>query len=111
RGDVAMECRLCPVSPKLRRHFRQWATRFHADVGGRIGSTPGTLLHLWHGDTKDRRYGERHEELIDLEFDPETDLRLNSDGLWEWAGEQPALQRWMQAYFDGRNEDGDDRGR
>jgi hypothetical protein len=106
RGDLSMECRLCPVGPRFREHFRQWAQVFHADVRGRIRSAPGTLLHLWHGDTKDRRYAERHEQLIDLEFDPATDLRSGSDGLWEWAGEKPRLRRWMCAYFEGRNEDG-----
>lgn len=108
RGDLTMECRLCPVGAKFREHFRRWAQPFHADVGGRIGSTPGTLLHLWHGDTRDRRYGERHEQLIDLDFDPATDLRIGSGGLWEWAGDKPRLRRWMGAYFEGRNEDGED---
>lgn len=109
RGDVSMKCKLCPVGPRFREHFRRWAQGFYADVSGRIGSTPGTVLHLWHGDTKDRRYGERHEQLIDLDFDPATDLRMGSDGLWEWADERPLLRRWMGAYFDGRNEDGEDR--
>jgi hypothetical protein len=107
RGDLLMDCEEFPTSPNLREHFRRWAEPFYADVSGRIRSTPGTVLHLWHGDTKDRQYGDRHEELIRLNFDPAADLRLNSDGLWEWSGDKPRLRRWMNDYFGNRKEDGD----
>lgn len=107
RGDLVMECEECPTSPRLREHFGQWAKSFHADVSGRIRSTAGTVLHLWHGDTKDRAYGARHEELIRLNFDPSADLRLDGNGLWEWAGDKPRLRRWMHDYFESRKEDGD----
>lgn len=109
RGDLLMECGFLSTSPKLREHFRQWAKLFHADVRGRIGSTPGTLLHLWHGDTKDRRYGDRHEQLFRLDFDPAADLRIGGNGLWEWAGDKLELRRWMSEYFESRKEDGDGR--
>ncbi|HVN84497.1 MAG TPA: hypothetical protein VMW17_06585 [Candidatus Binatia bacterium] len=107
RGDLSMKCGLFPTSPKLREHFRQWAKAFHADVSGQIGSTPGTLLHLWHGDTKDRRYIDRHEQLVNLDFDPAADLRIGRDGLWEWASDKPEFRRWMRDYFESRKEDGD----
>jgi len=107
RGDLAMECEECPTSPSLREHFRKWAQSFHADMSGHIRATSGTVLHLWHGETKDRQYGQRHEELIRLNFNPAADLRLNSDGLWEWAGEKPRLRLWMNEYFGSRKEDGE----
>ncbi len=107
RGDLMMECEFCPTSPRLREHFAGWAKQFHADVAGQIRSTPGTVLHLWHGDTKDRAYSERHEELIRLNFDPVADLKLDGNGLWEWAGDKPRLRRWMSDYFESRKEDGD----
>jgi len=109
RGDLFMECGPFPTSPKLREHFHRWAKAFHADVSGQIGSTPGTLLHLWHGDTKDRRYIQRHAELVRLDFDPAADLRIGSNGLWEWAGDKLELHRWMRDYFEKRKEDGDRR--
>jgi hypothetical protein len=105
RGDAAMECDQFLMSPKLRQHFGQWARPFHATVAGRIGSTPGTLLHLWHGATKDREYGNRHEGLVRLDFDPAVDLRAGSDGVWEWASDKQELRHWMGAYFNSRKED------
>lgn len=107
RGDVRMDCEFS-IGQNVREHFHRWAQPFHADISGRIGSTPGTVLHLWHGDTKNRKYADRHQELIRLGFDPAVDLRPASDGLWEWAGDKPELHQWMSEYFDGRNEDGDD---
>ena len=106
RGDLAMDCGRFPMSPKLREHFRQWAGPFNAAVAGRIGSTPGTLLHLWHGDTKDRNYLDRHEELIRMDFDPLTDLQAGPNGAWQWAGNKVELRQWMRGYFGARNEDG-----
>ncbi len=107
RGDLLMECERCPTSPRLREHFNQWARGFSADVAGKIRATPGTVLHLWHGDTKDRAYGERHDELIRLKFDPWSDLELSATGLWQWAGDKPRLRRWMADYFENRKEDGE----
>lgn len=107
RGDLLMDCGLRAIGAKLRTHYQRWAQPFHADVRGRIGSTPGTLLHLWHGDTKDRRYGDRQEELNRLDFDPTADLQISDNGLWEWAGERPELRQWMRRYFESRKEDGD----
>jgi hypothetical protein len=106
RGDCAMDCEFYAMSPRLREHFSQWARPFHETVAGRIGSTPGTLLHLWHGDTKDRQYKERHEELVRLDFDPKADIRVGPDGGWEWAVDKPELNRWMGKYFENRREDG-----
>jgi hypothetical protein len=101
-----MRCDLFLMSAKLREHFRQWARPFHESVAGRIGSTPGALLHLWHGDTRDRRYSDRHEALVRLDFDPATDIRVGPDGGWEWAAHKLELNRWMGEYFESRREDG-----
>ena len=107
RGDPAMECDKFLMSPKLREHFAQWARPFHTAVAGRIGSTPGTVLHLWHGTTEDRKYGDRHEGLIRLDFDPVADLQPSPDGVWQWAGDKLELRHWMGEYFVSRKKDGD----
>ena len=41
-----------------------------------------------------------------FEFDPEADLRLGSEGCWEWNANRPELRRWAVEYFASRQEDG-----
>ena len=40
-------------------------------------------------------------------FDPATDLRLNAQGVWEWASDKIGLHREMAEYFRSRREDDD----
>ncbi|MBK6313340.1 MAG: hypothetical protein IPF53_03235 [Blastocatellia bacterium] len=67
---------------------------------------PGRLLHLWHGQWKDRRYTSRHLHLREFDFDPDLDIRVGSDGCWEWSGEKAELRDAVAAYFANRQEDG-----
>lgn len=87
-------------------HYLRWAQPFAAAVDGRIGCAPGLALHLWHGDPANRGYGSRTAIMRRGEFDPAVDLRLNAEGVWEWASDKPALHREVRSYFDGRREDG-----
>jgi hypothetical protein len=86
--------------------FERWARAVSADVRGRIGYVPGTILHLWHGDLLNRRYVLRNEELAAFHFDPERDLRVGPNGCWEWNSVKPDLHRWALEYFGKRQEDG-----
>ena len=88
------------------RHFVRWAETFHCDVRGRMAFVPGRLLHLWHGQWKDRRYTSRHLHLREFDFDPDLDIRVGSDGCWEWSGEKAELRDAVAAYFANRQEDG-----
>ena len=87
-------------------HYEQWAAAIFADVRSDLGSVPGNLMHLWHGDLKNRRYNRRHEEMARFAFNPETDLWKNSDGAWEWSPERSDMRRWAERYFRQRKEDG-----
>jgi hypothetical protein len=93
------------ATPHL-RHFAEWCRRLRRDVRGRVGFVPGKLLHLWHGDKRNRRYLGRNRRLAAYGFDPARDLRLNPTGCWEWASDKPELRRWLVEYFEGREEDG-----
>lgn len=90
-----------------RAHFMRWAEPFHRAVGGAIGVVDGSALHLWHGDTADRHYVDRHHALNAFGFDPHHDLRVGAGGCWEWATAKPELHAWMADYFHRRREDGD----
>jgi hypothetical protein len=87
-------------------HYLHWAEPFHRAVSGRVGFIDGRVLHLWHGDLKNRRYAERHAGLSRFVFDPFTDIVLDPSGCWRWNGSKPEMHEYVRAYFESRKEDG-----
>jgi hypothetical protein len=101
----------------LEVHFRNWATRVFAVVDGKVGYTPGTLMHLWHGERANRQYDQRFKCLMNGRFDPQTDVRVGDQGVWEWtlsradgggadASKKSEMQRCVKSLFAQRAEDG-----
>lgn len=86
-------------------HYRNWAAGVHGDVNGRVGCTPGRVLHLWHGDTPDRRYKERRALLRRYLYDPMTHLGRRDDGLLEWTAPPRMLRAAVAEYFRQRREE------
>lgn len=77
-------------------------------IKGNIGYVDGTLIHFWHGEMKDRRYGERWA--IIEHFDPTLDLIRDwtNQGLLKLVDHGPRTQRIernLREYFSLRNED------
>jgi len=98
--------RLLGKDTPLRSHFEKWAKKATALVNSNIGVVKGEILHLWHGEQENRRYMVRNQELLDLGFDPFTDIRLDNNGAWAWASQKPNLHAWAEHYFKNRKEDG-----
>jgi hypothetical protein len=108
-GDLQSRCinRMVGNGGRHLAHFRRWTRKLHEDARGRLSYTPGRLLHLWHGTIENRRYAQRNQELRELAFDPDTDIRIGNTGCWEWASERPELHTWARRYFEERKEDDD----
>lgn len=70
-----------------------------------LGYMEGTLSHFWHGKKKDRRYTERWKILIDNQFDPDTDIKRDWQGLFQLVGNKQRLRDEIRTYFRARNED------
>jgi hypothetical protein len=87
-------------------HYFDWARPFHADVGGSVGHVDGTVFHLWHGETANRRYAQRQQDLSGFDFDPAEDIAVDRNGAWRWSSDKPAMHASVQAYFSSRREDG-----
>lgn len=83
----------------------EWERRAVAHVRGNIGFVPGTIQHSYHGPKPDRNYIGRWAILQKNGFDPATDLKINTYGVWELAGNKPELRRDIHQYFNDRNED------
>ena len=62
-------------------------------------------LHLWHGDPVNRQYVARTAMLTGQHFDPMLDLRVNTQGVWEWNSDKPQLHEAVAGYFRSRRED------
>ncbi len=89
-----------------RAHYRSWAEPFHRSVAGQVGYVDQTVLHLWHGDLRNRKYLERHEGLACFDLDPRSDLLLDESGCWRWSSDKPELHDYVKDYFAARREDG-----
>jgi hypothetical protein len=94
-----------PMTPGQIDHYLEWAVRFSASVDNGISHLDYDAYHLWHGHFSDRRYRERHERLVQLEFDPKADLTKDSHGIWCWSNGKIALHEYLKAYFAARRED------
>lgn len=79
--------------------------RHAAELKRNIGVLDQFAVHHFHGDKSNRGYGTRDEILIAHRFNPVTDIRPNSHGIYELSGNKPALRDAIRAYFITRNED------
>jgi len=93
------------LSPGYRRRLQDWATRAEAVVRGNVGYVAGTVLHHWHGKTKERGYDKRWRIMVDHQFDPVTDLITDTQGMLRWSGRNPVLAAAIRQSLSGRNED------
>jgi hypothetical protein len=107
-GDWSSPCmdRILRRGSAHHANFARWCKAIYPDVRARVGHVSGALLHLWHGETENRRYVLRNQELAAFDFDPERDLRVGPTGAWEWASAKPALHAWAVEYYPSRREDG-----
>jgi hypothetical protein len=90
--------------PSYVRGILEWqekAKQLHKNVG----VVPGLTLHFFHGPRLDRGYGSRNNILRKNQFNPDTDLRRDSQGLWMLDERLIALREAVRKYFRVRNED------
>lgn len=87
-------------------HYAQWALSFTKSARGRLGYIEGSIYHLWHGALAGRGYVSRHRRLLELGFDPFTDIAIDDCGAWRWNSDKPDLHRFVKGYFQTRQEDG-----
>ena len=119
-GDRALACAaygrfedaICAIRMNEWRaaHYLDWAKLFYRKVNGRVGYLDGALFHFWHGELRNRRYLERHNELAKLDFNPYADIKVDCQGCWEWATDKKDLHSYVEEYFSARKEDGEEFG-
>jgi hypothetical protein len=93
------------ISKGYMESLQLWQDRCKKHIRRNVGHMPGTLMHYWHGKKVDRRYQDRWKILVRNQFDPEFDLKFDSQGLWQYTGNKPQLEYDVRKYFLARNED------
>jgi hypothetical protein len=88
------------------RHYLDWAGPVRDAVAGQVGFLDAEILHLWHGDARNRQYHERYQTLSEFDFDPFVDIGPDAAGCWRWSSNKPEMHAWVRSYFDFRREDG-----
>jgi len=82
-----------------------WQKRSKKYIRKNVGYMPGLILHQWHGKKVDRRYSDRWKILVKHQFDPEFDLKFDTQGLYQHTGRNPQLAYDIRRYFMARHED------
>ncbi len=93
------------ATPGYRAAILRYGERCEAKVRRNVSFMPGLALHYWHGKAATRGYDSRWQILTRHRFDPVTDLTVDSQGLYRWAGNKPQLEYEMRESLAERNED------
>ena len=87
------------VADRWHAGYSNWARRWSQAVQGKVGYANTLIRDFYHGTHASRLYGNRTQVLLRQNFDPEEDLRLNSDGGYEWRSHKPKLHEDLRTYI------------
>jgi hypothetical protein len=93
------------MNARQTEHYLAWARPYFDTVRSRVGYIPGRAFHLWHGEVRDRQYGERDRAFQEFGFDPYTDIALDDSGSWRWNTSKASMHAYVRHYFESRKED------
>lgn len=96
------------VHGNYKKWLHKWQERAEKNIKRNVSYLPQTIRHMWHGRKADRGYSSRWKLLVKHQFDPETDIRRDSSGLWVLTSDSPRQIRMrddFRRYFQSRNED------
>jgi len=82
-----------------------WQMRALRSANKKLGYVNQTVEHHFHGKKSNRGYQHRWDMFLEAGFDPLTDLKKNSYGVIEFAGNKPELELQWELYLRSRNED------
>ena len=90
------------------KRLMAWQDRAEHRIKRDVGYVPGLIMHDFHGSKAQRGYGSRWRILVDNEYDPDTDIKYDAQGLLQLETVTPRqirLRDQTRAYFRSRNED------
>ncbi len=90
---------------KIRFCILSWAKEIYPLVKNSVNYLPLTIIHLYHGEKKNRAYKKRDYILSYFKFDSDNDIKINEDGVWTWNSNKKFLHQAVYDYFFSRNEE------
>jgi hypothetical protein len=104
RGDH-VNAFLTGFSTAFTDKIKAWGLKA-ADFHGNVGFVPGVIAHHWHGKPDGRGYPARWDILKYYQFDPDKDICLDSQGLYQYRGNKPKMDAAIKRSMLLRDEDG-----
>jgi len=113
-GDYVMASSLVErvdisLSPEMPERYKflayQWQERCKQYIRRNVGYVPGLVNHGWHGKRAARLYDKRWKFLKVTDFDPDLDLKPDTQGLWQLTERSIMLRDGLRAYGQLRDED------
>jgi hypothetical protein len=93
------------IHPAYKAMVNRWQTRALRRSRKDIGFVAGNILHAWHGKKKDRRYVERWDILTKTQYNPDSDIHRNWQGVFQLDEDKTELRDLVRQYFRQRSED------
>lgn len=90
--------------PQYKHKLRIWQELAERYIRRNIGIVQGMALHFWHGPKAKRGYGTRNEILVRHQFNPDTDLKPDWQGIYQLEA-SPQVRDDIRRYFRARRED------
>lgn len=90
-------------NPYMKTDMLKWRNEFKSKPFS-VNYIPVDIYHLYHGSLKDRKYMERHNIIIDNNYDPCKDIKLEND-VYEWSSNKKVMHDSIEDYFFQRMED------
>ena len=87
----------------MKQDMNEWRDKFLVK-NPKINYLPVDICHLWHGNLKNRRYMDRHDIILENNYDPKQDIKLVNN-VYEWASDKPNMHNSIKQYFYDRKED------
>jgi hypothetical protein len=90
-------------TPAMKEHMLDYCNLLRKR-NPKIGYLPIDICHLYHGSLKNRSYMDRHQAILDNNYDPMNDIALVND-VYEWASNKTSMHESIKNYFFSRLED------
>lgn len=97
------------VSLPYKKMLRIWQDRALKYIKKNVGHMEGLIFHHWHGKKANRGYTTRWKILYEDNYNPELDLKRDSQGLFQITDRNIKLRDDIRKYFRARNEDSIDK--
>lgn len=106
-GDVIFNSRP-GMSKGFHDRLKEWEVLAMKHVNLNIGYIDGACCHYWHGKSDKRGYDKRWDITCFHQFDPDTDIVIEENGLYAYAGNKSMLEYDINLSLGSRDEDSRD---